>query len=47
MLKQSRLAPHFEFIGDFSTHYGVFPGCGTNIPFAVDKGSLPPASTCC
>lgn len=47
MLKQSRLAPHFEFIGDFSTHYGVFPGCDTNIPFAADKGSLPPASTCC
>lgn len=34
ILKQSRFAPHFEFIGDFSTHYGIFPGCGTLSPFA-------------
>jgi arsenite methyltransferase len=24
MLKESRLAPHFDFIGDFSRHYGMF-----------------------
>lgn len=47
MLKQSRFAPHFDFIGDFSTHYGIFSGCGTNVPFPADKGSLPQASTCC
>lgn len=33
MLKESRLAPHFEFIGDFSRHYGIFAGCGKAIPF--------------
>lgn len=33
MLKESRFAPWFEFIGDWSTHYGVFPGCGTVSPF--------------
>lgn len=34
MLKESRLAPHFDFIGDFSRHYGLFAGCGKALPFA-------------
>ena len=34
MLKQSRFAPHFEFIGDKSQHFGIFNGCGETIPFA-------------
>ncbi len=33
MLRQTRFAPHFEFIGDFSRHYGIFPGCGASAPF--------------
>ncbi|KIC20947.1 methyltransferase domain-containing protein [Leisingera sp. ANG-Vp] len=33
MLQDSRLAPHFEFIGNFDTHYGIFAGCGGNSPF--------------
>jgi SAM-dependent methyltransferase len=37
MLKNTRFAEHFEFIGDFSRHYGVFDGCGTAIPY--DDGS--------
>ena len=28
MLSDTRFAEHFQFIGDFSTHYGVFAGCG-------------------
>ncbi|MFA5950084.1 MAG: methyltransferase domain-containing protein [Hyphomicrobium sp.] len=47
ILKESRFAPHFEFIGDFSTHYGIFSGCGTNIPFAVTSSSAAPATACC
>lgn len=45
MLQNSRLKEHFEFIGNFETHYGIFPGCGTENPFAGihedggDKGS--------
>ncbi len=35
MLERSRLAPHFNFIGDFSRHYGLFEGCGTAIPFGA------------
>ena len=34
MLVDTRFAPHFDFIGDFSRHYGIFAGCGTSIPFA-------------
>lgn len=34
MLRDSRYAPHFEFIGDFDRHYGLFTGCGGGLPFA-------------
>jgi hypothetical protein len=43
MLADTRFAPHFEFIGDFSRHYGIFAGCGTSIPYAEAQGS---ASAC-
>ena len=33
MLNETRFASHFEFIGDFSRHYGLFAGCGTEMPF--------------
>ncbi|UWQ27397.1 methyltransferase domain-containing protein [Leisingera sp. M523] len=33
MLQGSRLAAHFDFIGSFDTHYGIFAGCGGNSPF--------------
>lgn len=39
MLADSRLAAHFEFVGEGTTHYGIFPGCGTDIPFDRDAGS--------
>jgi hypothetical protein len=35
MLADTRFARHFQYIGDFSTHYGIFPGCGTVLPFAT------------
>jgi arsenite methyltransferase len=35
MLAETRFAPYFDFIGDFSTHYGIFPGCGTSMPFST------------
>lgn len=46
MLAESRLAPHFEFFGDFDRHFGVFPGCGTLLPFDLDSSS-PATSACC
>lgn len=38
MLQDTRLAPHFRFVGDFSTHYGIFPGCGESLPFSPGDG---------
>jgi SAM-dependent methyltransferase len=48
MLRQTRFAPHFEFIGDFERHYGLFEGCGSAIPFDVApaQGSAA-AGSCC
>lgn len=45
MLHQSRFAPHFDFIGDFNRHYGLFEGCGSTLPFdrATEKSETP----CC
>ena len=49
MLAETRLAEHFEFFGDFSRHFGVFPGCGTNSPFAgaADVTVSAASSGCC
>ncbi|MCH2191066.1 MAG: methyltransferase domain-containing protein [Gammaproteobacteria bacterium] len=33
MLHDTRFKEHFEFYGDWSTHYGIFKGCGTDMPF--------------
>ena len=45
MLADTRHAPHFEFIGDFSTHYGIFPGCGGESPF--ERGAQSSGPACC
>jgi SAM-dependent methyltransferase len=39
MVQESRYAPHFNITGDRSTHYGLFPDCGSSP--GVDTG------TCC
>lgn len=46
MLHETRFKPYFEFIGDWNTHYGIFEGCGTPLPFSQEaaKGS---GSGCC
>lgn len=45
MLKETRFAEHFEFIGDFSRHYGIFEGCGTALPFETSSASG--VASCC
>jgi SAM-dependent methyltransferase len=35
MLEKSRLGRHFDFFGDRTTHFGIFPGCGMNLPFTT------------
>lgn len=33
MLKDTRFADHFTFIGDFDHHFGIFKGYGSSMPF--------------
>ena len=40
MLANTRFAEHFDFIGDFSNHFGIFEGCGTPVPFSVEGVSV-------
>jgi len=40
MLADTRFAAHFDFIGAFGTHYGIFPGCGTSLPFATTSAPV-------
>jgi hypothetical protein len=49
MLQQTRFAPHFEFIGAFDRHYGLFEGCGSAIPFDCTAAATAKVagSTCC
>lgn len=47
MLNESRFAPWFEFIGDWSTHYGIFPGCGTTTPFGQESDEIASSGGCC
>ena len=47
MLADTRFAPHFDFIGDFATHYGIFPGCGTSLPFATTAAPGKSSGGCC
>jgi SAM-dependent methyltransferase len=44
MLHDTRLAPYFDFIGDFERHYGLFTGCGGGLPFDEGSGA---AGGCC
>lgn len=44
MLHETRYAPHFQFIGNFDRHFGLYPGCGGAIPF---KESTETSSSCC
>ena len=46
MLQESRLAPHFDFIGDFSRHYGIFEGCGKALPFGAANGAADDDESC-
>jgi hypothetical protein len=45
MLHDTRFAAHFQFIGDFSRHFGLFAGCGGALPF--DQQSVASTASCC
>ena len=48
MLTQTRFAPHFELIGEGTTHYGAWPGCGSPDPFqgSIGDSGSDTASAC-
>lgn len=46
MLALTRFAPHFTFIGDRSTHYGIYADCGRDVPFESKNGGGA-VSSCC
>ncbi len=45
MLHSTRFADHFDFIGDFSRHFGLFEGCGGGLPFAESSDRV--ETPCC
>lgn len=47
MLKETRFSRYFDFIGDFSQHYGVFAGCGTAMPYGTGTEGSDGAGGCC
>jgi len=49
MLHGTRYASHFDFIGNFDTHFGIFEGCGTAVPFdsATGLGAADGSGACC
>jgi arsenite methyltransferase len=44
MLHDTRFAKYFDFHGTWDTHYGIFEGCGGNMPFTKQDGT---AADCC
>jgi len=47
MLAETRFAPFFDFVGDFSSHYGVFENCGGGLPFDRSNDGASPTVSCC
>ncbi len=47
MLADTRFQPYFDFIGDFSRHFGIFPGCGTPSPFDEAQDAGNGSVSCC
>ena len=47
MLHETRFRDHFSFIGDFSTHYGQFTGCGGGLPFSKAQEANDTGASCC
>jgi arsenite methyltransferase len=48
MLQKTRYNKHFEFIGTFGQHYGIFPDCGKSNPFGnLHKHEIMNSLGCC
>lgn len=48
MLHATRFKEHFDFIGTFDTHYGIYEGCGRTSKLFADAGAAGAAGgSCC
>lgn len=47
MLKESRFAKYFEFMGNTATHFGIFPDCGNDMPFDTSVTVADSGGGCC
>jgi arsenite methyltransferase len=47
MLHDTRFKKHFDFIGNWDQHFGIFEGCGTNLPFESRLDATAVGSACC
>lgn len=47
MLNETRFAGHFDFIGNFDQHFGLFEGCGSSLPFDEDANGATGGGACC
>lgn len=45
MLHETRFQQYFDFYGTWETHYGIFEGCGGNMPFTQSENG--DAASCC
>lgn len=45
MLHDTRFQKYFDFYGTWDTHYGIFEGCGGNMPFTSSQNGE--AASCC
>ncbi len=46
MLHETRFREHFDFIGEGTTHYGIFAGCGKGLPFDAGDDEAPGGGCC-
>jgi len=50
MLAHTRYRSFFEFYGSFDEHFGIFPGCGTDLPYQenpIEKSTPASGASCC
>lgn len=47
MLQQTRFQTYFDFIGDWQCHYGIFQGCGSDLPYDQESVAGSASSSCC
>lgn len=47
MLAETRFGRHFDFIGDFAKHFGLFENCGLAMPFDGAHPGAAQTSACC